>query len=117
MLFATKAEVAFRSKPLRSPNLLVAMSLPCSDQSIRPKKTKDATLPSGVKVLRCWCGSPCKVKESTDFSDKMGMRFFMCPNYEHDPPAASSPYVKPPVCFNIVELSYCFNIYEHSNFF
>ena len=81
------------------------MSLPCSDQSIRPKKMKDASLPPGVELVRCWCGSPCKVKEVTDFSDMFGMKFFMCPNHEHDPPVVESPYEKPPVCFNHDEQS------------
>ena len=76
------------------------MSLPCSDQSIRPRKMKDANLPPGVAVLRCWCGDLCKVKEVTDFSDWLGMKFFMCANYEEDPAVAISEYDKPPVCFN-----------------
>uniref|UniRef100_A0A8I6XP47 Uncharacterized protein n=1 Tax=Hordeum vulgare subsp. vulgare TaxID=112509 RepID=A0A8I6XP47_HORVV len=32
------------------------MSLPCSDQSIRPKKMQSASLPRGVEAVRCWCG-------------------------------------------------------------
>ncbi|XBI95572.1 hypothetical protein VPH35_032005 [Triticum aestivum] len=72
------------------------MSLPCSDQSIRPRKMKTASLPPGVAVLRCWCGDLCKVKEVTDFSDWLGMKFFMCANYEEDPAVAISEYDKPP---------------------
>ncbi|XBI73049.1 hypothetical protein VPH35_066876 [Triticum aestivum] len=72
------------------------MSLPCSDQSIRPRKMKNASLPPGVAVLRCWCGDLCKVKEVTDFSDWLGMKFFMCANYEEDPAVALSEYDKPP---------------------
>ena len=63
---------------------------------------KDASLPQGVEVVRCWCGSECKVKEVTDFSDMFGMKFFMCPNHKHDPPVAESPYKKAPVCFFFV---------------
>ena len=76
------------------------MSLPCLDQSIKPRKMKSASLPPGVEVLRCWCGDLCKVKEVTDFSDWLGMKFFMCANYEEDPPVATSPYIRPPVCFS-----------------
>ena len=53
------------------------MSKQCSDQADRPKKMKAVYLPVGVEHLRCWCGDLCKVKESTDFSDKMGMKFRM----------------------------------------
>ncbi|KAI5000145.1 hypothetical protein ZWY2020_004734 [Hordeum vulgare] len=60
---------------------------------------KSVSLPRGVEVLRCWCGNLCKVKEVTTFSDWLGMKFFMCPNYEEDPLVAPSPYIRPPVCF------------------
>ena len=73
------------------------MSLTCSNQDERPRKMKEAMLPPGVEHLRCWCGNLCKVKEVTDFSDKFGMKFFMCANYEYDPPVPVSPYDKPPV--------------------
>uniref|UniRef100_M8BQT7 GRF-type domain-containing protein n=1 Tax=Aegilops tauschii TaxID=37682 RepID=M8BQT7_AEGTA len=49
-----------------------------------------------MAVLRCWCGDLCKVKEVTDFSDWLGMKFFMCANYEEDPTVAISEYDKPP---------------------
>lgn len=57
---------------------------------------KDASLPPGIQVVRCWCSHPCKVKEVADISVWFGMKFFMCPNYEHDPPVPDSPYDKPP---------------------
>ena len=79
---------------------IVSMSLPCSDQSIRPGKMQSASLPRGVEAVRCWCGDVCKVKEVTDFSDWLGMKFFMCANYEEDPAVAISEYDKPPVWFN-----------------
>ena len=85
---------------ISSPFFLPAMSLPCSDQDFRPKKMKDASLPPGVDHLRCWCGNLCKVKEVTDFSDKFGMKFFMCPNYEYDPPERTSLFARPAVCFD-----------------
>uniref|UniRef100_A0A8I6XAM5 Uncharacterized protein n=1 Tax=Hordeum vulgare subsp. vulgare TaxID=112509 RepID=A0A8I6XAM5_HORVV len=72
------------------------MSLPCSDQSIRPKKMKSVSLPQGVEAVRCWCGDLCKVKEVEDFSDWLGMKFFMCANYESDPPESISAYIRPP---------------------
>lgn len=73
------------------------MSLPCSDQGERPRRMKDVMLPRGVEHLRCWCCNLCKVKEVTDFSNKPGMRFFMCANYEYEPPVLVSPYDRPPV--------------------
>uniref|UniRef100_A0ACD5YNP6 Uncharacterized protein n=1 Tax=Avena sativa TaxID=4498 RepID=A0ACD5YNP6_AVESA len=76
------------------------MSLPCSDQDYRPRNMKDASLPPGVEHLRCWCGTLCKVKESTNFSDKMDMKFFMCSNYQYDPAPWSynMPPSPPPLC-------------------
>jgi hypothetical protein len=68
---------------------------------------KNASLPQGVQPLRCWCGDLCKVKEVVDFSDCLGMKFFMCANYDRDPPVAISPYDKPPVCFNDGEYKLC----------
>uniref|UniRef100_A0ACD5Y511 Uncharacterized protein n=1 Tax=Avena sativa TaxID=4498 RepID=A0ACD5Y511_AVESA len=58
---------------------------------------KDARLPQGVTHERCWCGHLAKVKESIDFSTCMGMKFFMCPNYDASlPRQASSSYERPP---------------------
>uniref|UniRef100_A0A8I6YRM2 GRF-type domain-containing protein n=1 Tax=Hordeum vulgare subsp. vulgare TaxID=112509 RepID=A0A8I6YRM2_HORVV len=78
------------------------MNLPCSYQSIRPKKMKSASLPPGVEGVRCWCGDLYKVMEVTDFSDRLGMKFFMCANYEEDSPVAPStcisPSSPPPLC-------------------
>ena len=34
----------------------------------------------------CFCGLLCKLMESKVLGDDFGMRFFMCDNYEHDPP-------------------------------
>ena len=87
---------------------IVRMSLPCSDQSIRTRKMQSASLPRGVEAVRCWCGDVCKVKEVTDFSDWLGMKFFMCANYESDPPESISAYVRPPVCSSHPD--YCYLI-------
>lgn len=73
------------------------MSLPCSDQDDRPSRMKEAMLPPEVEHLRCWCGDLCKVREVTYFSDKLGMKIFMCANYEHDPHVQVSPYAKPQI--------------------
>ena len=75
------------------------MSVPCSDQELRPTKSKNASLPPGVIAERCWCGHLAKVKEVEDFSDQLGMKFFMCANYDASPPRrASSSSTRPPVC-------------------
>jgi len=34
----------------------------------------------------CFCGSLCKLMESKILGDDFGKRFFMCDNYEYDPP-------------------------------
>ena len=62
---------------------------------------KDASLPQGVRAERCWCGHLAKVKEVEDFSDWLGIKFFMCANYDNDRPRqASSSLTRPPVCSN-----------------
>ena len=43
-------------------------------------------VPQGVQVPMCFCGSFCKLMESKVLGDDFGRRFFMCENYEFDPP-------------------------------
>ena len=43
-------------------------------------------VPQGVQVPMCFCGSLCKLMESKVLGDDFGRRFFMCENYEFDPP-------------------------------
>ena len=51
---------------------------------LRSKVT--ATVPQEVQVFMCFCGSLCKLMKSWVLGDDFGMRFFMCENYEYDPP-------------------------------
>ena len=47
----------------------------------------------------CFCDSLCKLMESKVLGDDYGMRFFMCDNYEYDPPmryGKDKPKVAPP---------------------
>src|SRR6185437_1688066 len=44
------------------------------------------TVPQGVQVPMCFCGSLCKLMKSRVLGDDFGKRFFMCENYEYDPP-------------------------------
>jgi hypothetical protein len=89
----------------------LAMSLPCSDQGLRPKKMKYASLPEGMEAARCWCGDIAKVRESTDFSDRMGMKFFMCANHAHDPPESSQLFYRAPVRYKFHEMIYLLVLY------
>ena len=43
-------------------------------------------VPQKVQVPMCFCGSLCKLMESKVLGDDFGRRFFMCENYEFDPP-------------------------------
>ena len=45
-----------------------------------------ATVSEGIKVPMYFCGSLCKLMESKVLGDDYSMRFFMCENYEYDPP-------------------------------
>ena len=51
-----------------------------------PRSKVRETVPQGVQVPMCFCGSLCKLMKSRVFGDDFGMRFFMCENYEYDPP-------------------------------
>jgi hypothetical protein len=82
------------------------MSLPCSDQDLRSKKMKYVSLPEEMEAARCWYGDIAKVKESTDFSDRMSMKFFMCVNFAHDPPESSLLFYRPPLRFMFYEMTY-----------
>ena len=90
------------------------MSVPCSDQDFRPMKSKVVPLPAGVRAERCWCGHLAKVKESVDFSDKMGMKFFMCANTNASPTrGATTSLERPSVC----SVHFCDTIDIFSNYF
>ncbi|RLM73681.1 uncharacterized protein C2845_PM15G13590 [Panicum miliaceum] len=45
-----------------------------------------AQVPQGIQVPMCFCDSLCNVMESKVLGDDFGMRFFMCENYEYNPP-------------------------------
>ena len=46
----------------------------------------EATVPEGIDVPMCFCSSLYKFMQSEVLGDDYGMRFFMCENYEYDPP-------------------------------
>ena len=43
-------------------------------------------VPQGVQVSMCFCSSLYKLMESKVLGDDFSWRFFMCDNYEYDPP-------------------------------
>jgi hypothetical protein len=43
-----------------------------------PRRKVIATVPQGIQVPMCFCGSLCKLMESKVLGDDFGMRFFMC---------------------------------------
>jgi hypothetical protein len=75
--------------------------MPCSDQDFRSMKRNNASLPPRVRAKRCWCGRLAKVKEVVDFSVKFSIKYFLCANYDDDPPTqTSSSSSRPKVCSN-----------------
>ena len=40
----------------------------------------------GIETPMCFCGSLRKLMKSKVLGDDFGMRFFMCENFEYDPP-------------------------------
>jgi hypothetical protein len=67
---------------------------------------KYASLPEGMEAARCWCGDIAKVKESTDFLDRMGIKIFMCANFAHHPPESSLMFYRPTLRFMFDEMTY-----------
>ncbi|CAN6356430.1 unnamed protein product [Urochloa humidicola] len=60
-----------------------------------------ADVPEGVHVPMCFCGDLCKLMKSKVLGVYYGMRFFMCDNFEYDPPKVSGsmrPKTPPPLC-------------------
>ena len=57
-----------------------------SGSSYIPWNKMRATVPEGIQVPMCFCGSLCKLMESKVLGDDYDMRLFMCENYEYDPP-------------------------------
>ena len=57
-----------------------------SGSSYIPWNKMRATVPEGIQVPMCFCGSLCKLMESKVLGDDYDRRFFMCENYEYDPP-------------------------------
>ena len=43
-------------------------------------------MPEETDMPMCFCGSLCKLMKLDVLGDDYGMRFFMCENYEYDPP-------------------------------
>jgi hypothetical protein len=72
---------------------------------------KYASLLEGMEAARCWYGDIAKVRESTDFSDMMGMKFFMCANHAHDPPESSQLFYRTPVRYKFHEMTYLLVLY------
>ena len=57
-----------------------------SESTYIPWSKCEATVSEGIDVPMCFCGSLCKFMQSEVLGDDYGMRFFMCENYEYDPP-------------------------------
>ena len=51
-----------------------------------PWSKHETAIPEGTDVPMCFCGSLCELMKSDVLGDDYRMRFFMCENYEYDPP-------------------------------
>ncbi|KAL6640854.1 hypothetical protein ACP70R_019035 [Stipagrostis hirtigluma subsp. patula] len=58
---------------------------PASDSP--PRKYRGAEVPEGLNIPMCLCGTICILREARDCSYTFRRRFFMCANYDHEPPA------------------------------
>jgi hypothetical protein len=72
---------------------------------------KYTSLPEGIEAARCWCGDIAKVRELTDFLDRMGMKFFMCADHAHDTLQSSLLFYRAPVRFKFHEMIYLLVLY------
>jgi len=61
----------------------------CSDPDLLKWRKVRVVVPEGVHVPMCFCGDLCKLVQSKILGDCYGMRFFMCDNFEYDPPKVS----------------------------
>src|SRR6266540_7386689 len=50
-----------------------------------PSRKDRVSMPEGVHVKMCLCGTPCRLMRSTDSGYTYGRRYWMCANYEYDP--------------------------------
>ena len=57
-----------------------------SESTYIPRSKVTATVPQRVQVAMCFYGSLCKLMKSKVLGDDICMRFFMCENYEYNPP-------------------------------
>ncbi|CAN6359045.1 unnamed protein product [Urochloa humidicola] len=73
----------------------------CPEPDFPSWRKVTADVPEGVHVPMCFCGDLCKLMKSKVLGVYYGMRFFMCDNFEYDPPKVSGrmrPKTPPPLC-------------------
>jgi hypothetical protein len=63
----------------------------------KPKNKFRCAVPEGLEVPLCWCQDPCAIWKSEDMSYTYGRRFFMCGNYDWEPPKVGPYDRRPPV--------------------
>src|SRR5438128_2699629 len=51
-----------------------------------PRRKERVYVPEGLHVKMCLCGTPCRLLKSTKLGYTYGGRYWMCANYEFDPP-------------------------------
>ena len=69
----------------------------------KPKDKVGCPLTDGLEAPLCWCQDSCRLWKSLDMADTFNRRFFMCANYEWEPPNVGAYDRRPPV--NFVELN------------
>ncbi|CAN6209843.1 unnamed protein product [Urochloa humidicola] len=58
----------------------------CSEPEHHKWRKVRVVVPEGVHVPMCFCGDLCKLVQSKVLGVYYGMRFFMCDNFDYDPP-------------------------------
>ncbi|CAN6338737.1 unnamed protein product [Urochloa humidicola] len=58
----------------------------CSEPEHHKWRKVTVVVPEGVHVPMCFCGDLCKLVQSKVLGVYYGMRFFMCDNFDYDPP-------------------------------
>ena len=64
----------------------------------RPWAWRRATQQPEEDPPKCFCQDICKAKQSDDWDETRGRRFWLCPNYCRDKEEPKSAYDRPKVC-------------------
>ena len=69
-----------------SPFYLLSFTTLAMEFPSPPSRKERVSVPEGQHVKTCLCGTSCRLLESTELGYTYNRRYWMCANYEFDPP-------------------------------